>query len=339
LGRCGPNPGRLRIIPGVARGTRPFDLPCGARRIAPGGIDFGPGAWAKPLDSTCASAGPARIPLDLVSLGWGLMTLGAVMITKDRFTAIAMTLVVWGLSGGVFGALFTGLGQVLASLGLTGWQPPVAAAAAAAMTTSAFYSAMPVALTGAMAGVLASIGALIVFGQDVGLVHFGLAAAVAGLAAGGFYAWMTESGGRPLAETLTGLLSGVIAGGTVVLVGHLVGQRLGTFAMAAGVVALVGVLFQISERWMVLKGSGLLPGGISAGLVAAIVASLVGGSIWVLSGTPAFVSPGVGQDTLGRVGGEILPGFLGGLMGGAATGLLLEFLGFHLEDHASGNLD
>ena len=40
------------------------------------------------------------------------------MISKDRFTAIVMTLVVWGLSGGIFGALFAGLYGILPTLGL-----------------------------------------------------------------------------------------------------------------------------------------------------------------------------------------------------------------------------
>ena len=71
---------------------------------------------------------------------------------------------------------------------------------------------MPVALTGAMAGVLASIGALILFGNDLEITVMAGAGGVAGAVAGSFYAWMAGSGGRPLAETLTGLLAGLIAG-------------------------------------------------------------------------------------------------------------------------------
>jgi hypothetical protein len=185
-----------------------------------------------------------------------------------------------------------------------------------------------------MAGVLASIGSLIVLGQDAGLAQLAGAAAVTGLAAGSFYAWMAESGGRPLAETLTGLLAGLTAGGALAVFASFSTHAVGTFALAAGVVALVGALFQVSERWLVLKGSGLLPGSVSAALVAALVASLVAGSIWVLSGTSAFGMGAIAQDSLGQVSGEILPGFLGGMVGGAVTGVLLELLGFHLEEHA-----
>lgn len=255
------------------------------------------------------------------------------MITKDRFTAVVMTLFVWGLAGGVFGALFAGLYQVLLAFGLNAWQAPMGAAAASAMTTSALYSAMPVALTGAMAGVLASIGALIVLGQDLALPVIAGIAAAAGLAAGSFYAWMAQSGGRPLAETLTGLMSGLIAGGVLAFLVQVTEGQIRTFALAAGVVALVGTLFQISERWVVLKGAGLLPGSLSAALVAAILSSLVAASVWVLIGTAGFAADGFAQDAMAMVRHELPRGFLGGIMGGSITGVVLEILGFHLEDH------
>jgi hypothetical protein len=42
---------------------------------------------------------------------------------------------------------------------------------------------------------------------------------------------------------------------------------------------------------------------------------------------------GTSQDLLGQIRRELPPGFLGGLLGGAITGVILESLGFHLEDH------
>jgi hypothetical protein len=255
------------------------------------------------------------------------------MITKDRFTAIVLILFVWGLAGGVFGALFAGLHQVLSALGLTGWQPLVAAAATAAMTTSALYSAMPVALTGAMAGVLASIGALILLGQYVSLGEIVGAAALTGVAGGGFYAWMADSHGQPLVETLAGLGAGLIAGTTLAALVTLTGYQAGTFVLAAGVVALVGALFQISQRWLATAGSDWVHGGLSAAVVAGLMASLVAAGIWILGGTTALTLESATSDALGQIGGEIPPGFIGGLMGGAVTGVILELFGFHLEEH------
>jgi hypothetical protein len=293
--------------------------------------------WRRLLaGAACGRAVSARRILpDIVRLAvFTTCSGGADMITKDQFTAIVMALFVWGLAGGLFGALFAGLHQVLLVVGLTGWQPPVVAAAAAAMTTSAFYSAMPVALAGAMAGVLASIGSLIVFGHDPRLLQIAGAAGIAGLAGGSFFAWMTGGGGRPLARTLAGLIGGVIAGGGVAALVAATGHRAGSFVLAAGVVALVGTLFELSERWLVSRGGALFPAGLSAAVVAGLIATMVGAGVWLLGGAPTLAMDGTSQDLLGQIRRELPPGFLGGLLGGAITGVILESLGFHLEDHA-----
>ncbi len=244
-----------------------------------------------------------------------------------------MALLVWGFAGALFGALFAGLYQILGVLGLTGWQPLIAAAAAAAMTTSAFYSAMPVALVGSMAGVLASIGYLIATGQEVDLMMIVGIAGLVGLVAGGFYSWIVTGGSRPLAETLTGLIAGLLAGGSLALVLWLTGQQIGMFVLAAGVVALVGTFFELSERWLVSRSIPWLPGIISAPVVAGLIAAVVGAGIWIVGGTTAAMLDPMSKDAIGQVLRDVPPGLLGGLLGGALTGIVLEMFGFHLEDH------
>jgi hypothetical protein len=253
------------------------------------------------------------------------------MRAKDKIASVITTLFIWGLAGALFGALFGGLYAVLVALGLAGWKPLLIAAAAAAMTTSAFYSAMPVALVGAMAGILASIGYLIVSGQSVDLLVIAGTAGVVGILAGFFYAWMVAEGGRPLAETLTGLVAGLMAGGILAILLEYMGVRVGVFVLSAGVVALVGTFFQISERWLVPRIARWFPAALSAPVVAGLIAAVVGASVWIVGGTTSSMLGSHAQDSANQVLSVVPSGFLGGMLGGAVTGLLLQSLGFRIR--------
>ncbi len=254
------------------------------------------------------------------------------MQIKDRVTAIVTTLFVWSLAGALFGGLFIGLYEVLRVLGLMAWQPVVVAAVAAAMTTAAFYSAMPVALVGAAAGVVSCVGYLVVAGPRLDLAVMAGAAAVMGLVAGTFFTWMVHGGSRPLAETLTGLLAGLGAGVILSLVLVLTPVPLGPFVMAAGIVALVGSLFQLNEHWIIRTCHGWLPGAIAAPLVAALIAAVVAACIWMVGGTTTAALDIETRGAIDRVLTQVPAGFIGGLLGGAVTGVVLELLGFRLEN-------
>lgn len=251
---------------------------------------------------------------------------------QNKGAAVALALFVWGLAGALFGSLFAGLYQVLQVVGLEDWGPLVVGAAAAAMTTSAFYSAMPVALVGAMAGVVASIGYLMVMGHSVKLLFIAGLAGVAGLVAGAFYSWMGRGGMRPLAQTLAGLMSGLIAGGTLALGLDVTGVEVSVFVLAAGIVALVGGLYILSARWIVSTSSGWCPRTLSAPVVAAIIAAVVGASVWIMGGTTAIALDDATKGAIDQVVTQIPFGFLGGMLGGAITGVLLELIGVHLGD-------
>ncbi len=257
------------------------------------------------------------------------------MLSKDRITAIVTTLLVWSLAGALFGGLFIALYEVLQVQGLQGWKPVVVAAVSAAMTTAAFYSAMPVALMGAMSGVLASIGYLIVAGPRLDVRIIAAVAAGLGLLGGAFVAWTSHAGAKPLAETLTGLLAGLGAGAILSVVLVVYPEPVGTFVMAAGIVALVGSLFQLNEHWILRACHGWLPDAIAAPLVAAMVAAVVGVSMWMVAGTTTAVLDLETRNAVDRVLSEVPAGFLGGLLGGAVTGIVLESLGFRLEEHGS----
>ena len=254
------------------------------------------------------------------------------MQSRDRLTAIALTVLVWGLAGAVFGALFIALYQVLALLALEAWQTLIVASVAAAMTTVAFYSSMQVAMVGSTSGVIASIGYLIVAPQRIDLPTIAGVAAVLGAINGLFFTWIIRRTARPLAETLTGLLAGLGAGAILSAVLNFYPGDLGAFVLAAGVVALVGSLFQLNEHWIVQACHGWLPDGLAAPLVAGLIAAVVGASIWIMGGSTAAVPDMATKMAIDQVLRQVPSGFIGGLLGGAVTGLVLELLGYHLED-------
>lgn len=261
------------------------------------------------------------------------------MPNDGRFAAVVLTLFVWGLAGALFGGLFAGLYQMLVVLGVSGWWLPLLAATAAAMTTATFYSAMPVALAGAMGGVLGSIGYLVAAGHRIELTAILFVATLSGFVAGVFYAWTVRGNPRPLTGPLTGALAGLGAGGVLVLALRIFEGPVGTFVLAAGVVALVGALFEVTER-RIDRVAGLFPVVVGAPLVAGLIASVVGAGIWLMSGTTlGALDPGT-HDAIQRLVTEIPPGALGGMLGGAVTGVLLEFMGYRLEDRLRrGGLD
>lgn len=158
-------------------------------------------------------------------------------------------------------------------------------------------------------------------------------AACVGVLAGVFYGWVNQGSGRPLAETLTGLLSGLLSGGLMALALVLYGKPVAMFGLAAGIVALVGGLFQFSERRVVDAITRWCPRILSAPVVAGLIAAVVGAGIWAMTGATSGTLDATIGTGIGQVAQQVPSGLLGGMLGGALTGVLLEISGAHLEDH------
>lgn len=243
-----------------------------------------------------------------------------------------MMLFIWGLAGGVFGAVFVSMRHMLGDLGLEGWYPLVIGACAAAMTTAALYSAMFVALVGAAAGVLASIAYLMLYPRVVDLPVITGVAAGAGLIAGLFFNRGQQANARAVGVTLSGLLAGAGAGLAIAIALRLYASPINDMVVVAGVVALVGTLFQLNQQWLVRGCAGWPWTRLGGPLVAAWIAGVVGIGVWLMVGTSATGLELDADGSLERLLEQVPLGSIGGAVGGAVTGLLLELLGFGLAD-------
>lgn len=254
---------------------------------------------------------------------------------KNKIANVSVTAIVWALAGGIFGAIYTGLYQVLLALGFEDWPPLVMGGAVAAMTTSAFYGSMPAALIGTMAGMLGSIGTLMVVGTSIDLPVIIGVCGVTGLVVGLFHSWVLPSNAVPLGVVLTGLVAGSAAGALVAgfLTLGLIAQPAGTFVIAAGIVALVGSLFQLTRPHILRACFAWLPRAAGTPMVAALIAAVVGAAVGIMSGSGLSVA----SETY-HLFGEVPTGFVGGMIGGAITGAILELLGVPLEDEIEHNL-
>jgi len=238
---------------------------------------------------------------------------------------------VWGLIGLIYAPLFIGLTAIFERLGLG---PPAyaAAAALAGAAGAALYGSHELALVGAGIGagagvlLLTTAGDLLSFGQSV-LVAAGLAALV-----GLLVSFPGQCTRQVPGKVLAGLTTGAACGALLALAGPLSPAPLSPVAVLAFLVSVNGALYVASVRWW----TGLVgrlrirarPCRVIEALVLATLAGLAAGSVWLLAGPLHGDSSGL----VAGVGTAIYTGLplaaLGGVLGGAVAGALLEAFGF-----------
>jgi len=249
-----------------------------------------------------------------------------------KIGAILGRATIWALAGALFGGLFFGMHEVFGMLGGARWLMLTLAVALAGAVTSAFFGAMQVALLGTMVGVLVGIVYLMI-GLEPARPLFLIAAAMgAGLVVGSFYSGRSAIRARPLGQTVSGLLAGLVAGPTLYLLAAFLGFSGKPMLLAAVAVALVGVLYLLASRWILALCSEWMSAKMSGPVVAGLVATAVATSMWLIGG--------------GITGGAQLPevaiaerlfpitqGLIGGALGGAFGGAVMEILGIDRSDY------
>jgi hypothetical protein len=254
------------------------------------------------------------------------------MVKHDQIATTALILIIWGLAGAVFGALFVVSEQLLILLGYLGWQPLVIGACAAGVTTAALYSAMSVALVGAGSGIVASIGYLIVANPVIELIPLISIVASTGLLAGSILNWETKPNVLAFGVMLTGFLAGLGTGMLIAILSSFYSQPIAPFVVAAGVVAMMGTLFQLNMPWITRMCRHAIFIRLGSPLVAGLIATVVSLAVWVLIGTET-VTTTVTTGTISVLFSDVSSGLIGGFLGGSVTGLLLHILGICVDIH------
>jgi len=238
---------------------------------------------------------------------------------------------VWGLIGLIYAPLFLGLTAIFERLG-AGPGAYAAAAALAGAAGAALYGSHELALVGT--GIGAIVGVLLLT-SAADLLSFTQAAAVAAALAalvGLLVSFPGQCTRRVPGKVLAGLTTGAACGALLAATLPLGPRPFSPFVMLALLVSVNGALYVTSVRWWTDRISRLRiaarPCRLIEALVLAALAGLAAGGVWLMAG------PLLGDESglVGAVAATIYDALpyaaLGGILGGAVAGALLEAFGF-----------
>ena len=176
-----------------------------------------------------------------------------------------------------------------------------------------------------------------VAGQPVALPVIALACGLTGLVVGQFHAWLLPSDTRPWGSSSPGWRRGpgrapAGLGARPLRPTHL------ALVLAAGVVALVGILFEVTRPKILRACFNWLPKGMGTPMVATVVAAVVGCTVGTMSGIDAGGLDRAVAQGLHEAMAALPLGFIGGMIGGAVTGSILELVGVPVEDEIEHNM-
>lgn len=249
------------------------------------------------------------------------------LVSRSRL--VFLRALIWGLIGLIYAPLFVALRSGFQGLGLD-HGAFIPAAAIAGAVGAAFYGARQVALAGAVVGLVVASVLFLALPGPIPLWQVGLAAAALGAGIGGVVRFPDRCSINLPGKALTGLVTGAACGGVLALAQALHPESFNVAGAVAFLVAVNGVLYVATVRWWVGLTSRIRgqPCNLIEALVISVLAATAAGSLWAVSGPLIGI---VDEPFLGLIEAmvqEIPAAILGGVIGGAMTGALLQAFGF-----------
>jgi hypothetical protein len=241
--------------------------------------------------------------------------------------------IVWGLIGMIYAPLFTGLSELFRGLGFGYWTY-IAAAAAAGAVGAALYGAREIALIATGLGVLVGVFVLMLFAEQVDVLHVAFAAAAMAGLVGLTVSFPARCSRHVPGKTMAGLATGAICGGLLAIAEPLHPQPFSIFAVLAFLVSVNGVLYVATVRWWLALSYRLRcesrPCYLIESLVMSLLAGVAAGSVWLMIGPLLDLDGGLWQAASAGLHEGIPMAVFGGIFGGGVAGMLLELFRFSL---------
>lgn len=231
---------------------------------------------------------------------------------------------VWATIGAIYAPLLVVLHALL--IPAMGPAAYIGAAAVAGAVGAAFYGARQVALVASVIGAISALLVLVVLDGAGSFELVAALAAVAGIGTGLAVRFPSRCTAHVPAKVVTGGLTGALCGGMLAAAAGLNGPMLSLPVAVAFLVSVNGVVYVSSVPLLARLGAAVPDRfcNVVEGLVLAVIAVIVAGSVWGFSGMLLEEQRDLLIAVIDGTSAEVPMAVAAGMVAGAVTGALLE---------------